>query len=234
MYCYLRYKGQNYFFCSNCDLYDTLLPLEKTPKKRNTVRYKCKANHTSCIHPTHMKNEHSLPPLVKRKKRKRHHWSKANEDSDNEISEDSSDDETIILSSSSSTCSSDDSLFTSGLLDTTNDTDLSSLSDTACLEEQLIMFMTNKSMSSHEMAQALITLVFDQDFLDGCFLDECVNRVRKYMRKNVFTCHNVLKNMDYMGGTLSYEGIELLRRVEKDYFNSPKGFKTFLPSKGSL
>ena len=84
------------------------------------------------------------------------------------------------------------------------------------------------------MAQALIALVFYHDFLDGCFLDEYINRVRKHMRKNAHTCHNVLKNMDYMGGTLSYEGIELLRREEKDYFNGPKGFEIFLPLKGSL
>ena len=31
IYHHSRYKGKNYFFCSNCDLYDTLLPLEKTP-----------------------------------------------------------------------------------------------------------------------------------------------------------------------------------------------------------
>ena len=40
--------------------------------------------------------------------------------------------------------------------------------------------------------------------------------------------------MDYMGGTLSYEGIELLRQVEKDYFNGSKGFETFLSSTGSI
>ena len=89
------------------------------------------------------------------------------------MNEDSSDNENVILLSLSSLFSSDDSLFTSGLLEATNDADLSSLSDIACLKEYLNRLITNKSMSSHDIAQALIALVFYHDFLDRYFLWMC-------------------------------------------------------------
>ena len=50
------YKG--YFFCSNCDLYDTLTPDAKLRCNRNSVRLKCKADHQSRIFPTQKIKHH--------------------------------------------------------------------------------------------------------------------------------------------------------------------------------
>ena len=55
---------------------------------------------------------------------------------------------------------------------------------------------------------------------------------RKYLRDTVFTPFNILKEMDLVGGTLSYEGIDVLRRVET------RGVKCFrgsvIPSKSEI
>ena len=43
---------------------------------------------------------------------------------------------------------------------------------------------------------------------------ELLKLSRKYFRDTVFTPFNVLREMDLAGGTLSYEGLDILRRVE--------------------
>jgi hypothetical protein len=49
---------------------------------------------------------------------------------------------------------------------------------------------------------------------EGSNLPELLKLSRKHFRDNVFTPYNVLREMDLSGGTLSYEGIDVLRRVE--------------------
>ena len=46
------------------------------------------------------------------------------------------------------------------------------------------------------------------------FLPELLKLSRKYFRQKIFTTFNILREMDLAGGTLSYEGIDVLRRVE--------------------
>jgi hypothetical protein len=41
-----------------------------------------------------------------------------------------------------------------------------------------------------------------------------VKIAKEWLRKNVFTPWAILREMDLAGGTLSFEGIEVLRRVE--------------------
>ena len=61
---------------------------------------------------------------------------------------------------------------------------------------------------------------------------EFVRLARKYFRDTIFTPFNILKEMDLAGGTLSYEGIDILRRVETS------GLKRFcgsmIPSKSEI
>ena len=53
-------------------------------------------------------------------------------------------------------------------------------------------------------------------------LPELLNLSRKHFRDNVFTPFNVLKEMDLAGGTLSYEGIDIIQRVKT---GGIKGFR---------
>ena len=39
-------------------------------------------------------------------------------------------------------------------------------------------------------------------------------KAKHWLRTNVFTCYNILKEMDLAGGTLGYEGIEIMRSAE--------------------
>ena len=45
-------------------------------------------------------------------------------------------------------------------------------------------------------------------------LPELLKQSRRHFRDNAFTPFNVLREMDLAGGTLSYKGIDVLRRVE--------------------
>ena len=48
-------KWKGYFFCNEYDLFDQLMPHQKTSAKRQKKTYTCKANHRSNLHPTHKK-----------------------------------------------------------------------------------------------------------------------------------------------------------------------------------
>ena len=58
---------------------------------------------------------------------------------------------------------------------------------------------------------------------------EFLKLARKYFRDTIFTPYNVLKEMDLAGGTLSYEGIDVLRRVETSGLKRFRG--SMIPSK---
>ena len=65
------------------------------------------------------------------------------------------------------------------------------------------------------------------------FIPELVKLSCQYFRANVFTPYNVLREMDLAGGTLSYEGIDEMRRVET---GGLKHFKegSMIPSKSQI
>ena len=65
-------------------------------------------------------------------------------------------------------------------------------------------------------------------------LDMMILKIRIFYREHIFVPHNVLKNMDYSGGTLNYQGIELLRVVERDFFSGCKYFNCIFPSKTTI
>jgi hypothetical protein len=51
-------------------------------------------------------------------------------------------------------------------------------------------------------------------YADGVCQEFVVTMAKEWLQKNVFTPWAILQEMDIAGGTLSYEGIEVLRRVE--------------------
>lgn len=64
------------------------------------------------------------------------------------------------------------------------------------------------------------------------FVPHLVTCARKYFRENVFTPFNILREMDLAGGTLSYEGMDVLRRVETCGIKRFRG--SMIPSKSEL
>ena len=79
-------------------------------------------------------------------------------------------------------------------------------------------------MSEAEFSDETLSVLNDTDFLSGIVHDKIIDVVKKHHKENVFTCHSALKNMDYGGGQLNYQGIELLRVVERDFFWKQKIF----------
>ena len=63
-------------------------------------------------------------------------------------------------------------------------------------------------------------------------LPELLKLSRKYYRDKVFTPYNILQEMDLAGGTLSYEGIDVLRRVETAGLKRFRG--SMIPSKSEI
>ncbi|KAI2490109.1 hypothetical protein MHU86_24480 [Fragilaria crotonensis] len=64
------------------------------------------------------------------------------------------------------------------------------------------------------------------------FQPHLLKLARKYFRENVFTPYNILREMDLAGGTLSYEGIDVLRRVETCGVKRFRG--SIIPSKSEI
>ena len=64
------------------------------------------------------------------------------------------------------------------------------------------------------------------------FLPELLKLSRKYFRQKIFTTFNILREMDLAGGTLSYEGIDVLRRVESRGHQRFHG--SMIPSKSEI
>ena len=60
-------------------------------------------------------------------------------------------------------------------------------------------------------------------FAGGICQQFVVKIAKEWLRKNVYTPWALLREMDLAGGTLSYEGIEVLRRVETKGEKSVRG-----------
>jgi hypothetical protein len=67
---------------------------------------------------------------------------------------------------------------------------------------------------------------------DGTLQPHLLKLARQYYRANVFTSFNILKEMDLAGGTLSYEGIDVIRRVETGCQKYYRG--SMIPSKSEI
>jgi hypothetical protein len=75
-------------------------------------------------------------------------------------------------------------------------------------------------------------LVAQTVWAQGGSVPELLKLARKHFRDQVFTPYNVLKEMDLAGGTLSYEGIDVLRRVETGGLKCFRG--PMIPSKSEV
>lgn len=230
-------KWKGYFFCNECDLFDQLMPHKKTSAKRQKKTYTCKANHRSNLHPTHKKESSSIFKRhltgsrlfkMKRKsgKKRKREVEEINEvvsADDSVTASDSNDDETYYnpTDDESATCSSEES-------------SINSATDNVSIRKILMEYAKEQGVSNKELAKELVNLHLDEEFLEGEFLDEMLLASKSYYRKHVFTAHNVLKHMDYAGGVLSYRGIEILRSIEREWFDGKKRFYTIIPSTGSL
>jgi hypothetical protein len=82
--------------------------------------------------------------------------------------------------------------------------------------------------SADRIGQLVARMVWKHD----SFRQHLIVCARKYFRENVFTPFNILREMDLAGGTLSYEGIDVLRCVETNGVKGCRG--AIIPSKSEL
>jgi len=75
-----------------------------------------------------------------------------------------------------------------------------------------------KVMTVQNRAAAIAKAIFHTNFAHGIALDAIVSEAKKWLRKNVFTPEQILKQMDLNGGTLNYEGISILNNIESEYY----------------
>jgi hypothetical protein len=71
-----------------------------------------------------------------------------------------------------------------------------------------------KVMKNNNIPTAIAQAVFNNNFAFGIGFDAIISEAKKWLRKNVFTAELILKQMDLSGGTLNYEGISILNKVE--------------------
>jgi hypothetical protein len=76
----------------------------------------------------------------------------------------------------------------------------------------LDLLVASRSWGRERIGKELATLVFD--YSDAVCHEALITKSKSWLRTNVFTCYNILKEMDLAGGTLGYEGIEILRAAE--------------------
>jgi hypothetical protein len=78
----------------------------------------------------------------------------------------------------------------------------------------------------------LISILMDRNYCNGATFQEIVKQAIDFIRKDVYSEPNILRQMDLVGHKLSLEGIEVLRQVQK--INMPFVTRTVLPSKSSI
>ena len=79
-------------------------------------------------------------------------------------------------------------------------------------------------------AALLVNCVWDENFLHGEVQDCMINKVRQYLRNQVFTPWRILKAMDLAGFNLSLAGLEVLRQVDV----VEKYSRGIIPSKSTI
>jgi hypothetical protein len=71
-----------------------------------------------------------------------------------------------------------------------------------------------KVMSVANILESIVKAIFNHNFANGMALNSIICHTKKCLRKNVFTPEQILKQMDLHGGTLNYEGILKLNKIE--------------------
>ena len=69
-------------------------------------------------------------------------------------------------------------------------------------------------MKNNNIAHAIAQAVFNNNFAFGIGFEAIMSEAKKWLKNNVFTTEQILKQMDLSGGTLNYEGISILNNVE--------------------
>ena len=82
------------------------------------------------------------------------------------------------------------------------------------LNDLLVSRGRYKLMKRSNVAAAVAKGVFHPSFGNGIVLPEIIKLSKNWLRKNVFTPSEILKQMDIRGGTLNYEGLSVLNDVE--------------------
>lgn len=82
------------------------------------------------------------------------------------------------------------------------------------VDDLLISHQRYKLMSNKNVASSIAKAVFDPRFAKGLAFDEVMKEAKRWLRKNIFTPVEILRQMDIRGGTLNYEGLAVLNDVE--------------------
>jgi hypothetical protein len=90
----------------------------------------------------------------------------------------------------------------------------------------LDQLVTTMKWKRKRVGKELASLVFEYD--NNVCLEALIAKSKAWLRKNVYTCYNILREMDRAGGTLGYEGIEIIRSVETKKVKWYKG--SLIPS----
>jgi hypothetical protein len=86
--------------------------------------------------------------------------------------------------------------------------------------------LSGKKWGRARIGKELAAMIFEYN--DHVCLQAIITKSKHWLRKNVFTCYNILREMDRAGGTLGYEGIEIVRSVETKKVKWYKG--SLIPS----
>jgi hypothetical protein len=96
------------------------------------------------------------------------------------------------------------------------------MSDSQPLEQAIINAVNGllsikqwyKVMKNNNIAHAIAQAVFNNNCAFGIGFEAIMSEAKKWLKNNVFTTEQILKQMDLSGGTLNYEGISILNNVE--------------------
>ena len=86
------------------------------------------------------------------------------------------------------------------------------------LKTLILKYIIETEKNVNEIAMEFISLLKDEDFIDRKYLDSVLLFARKYYCINIYNPRNILKNMDYTSGVLSYQRLEILRNMEREFF----------------
>jgi hypothetical protein len=326
---HFAFRGQGFFFCSPCDLWDDRLPDSNMKASRVSTRFGCTANHSSFSHPTSIRNEHCRSSTVRSNVAAvvldsalnschsgRHadggkpHLSTASTSSSDTADEYSSGDDNREDGESpgsecdETSCIVSDYLENSATATTTTATTVHttrvSVSSTtgSCTKNELHKLLREKDLALDRLEGKVVllqeklkdmarknkvleeaakkktflarsggqsstdsrnevfrnqvresiddvvrlyprwhtkrtgSLIAQAVWSDQSNLPELLKLSRRYFRDKVFSPYNVLREMDMAGGTLSYEGLDILRKVETAGLKRYRG--SMIPSKSEI
>jgi len=195
-----------FFFCHNCDEWDKrMLRVNKRHNSTRSERYRCTAGHTSFYFPTR-------PKAVTKRLSPTHHDPNNTPSSVPDVQVFDTQLRNISPGDSSSPSSFSSGRDEEGQLTTRLRARIGDLERPVnkVISENSRFRRYGKLRKERLIAKA----VFDERFGLGMSLTEIVAQVKLWLRKNVFTPQAILKEMDLSGGTLNYQGLDVLRSVE--------------------